>query len=125
MSEKKGIFSGLFGKKEEEEARLLAKTLPEQGKWPCLFTTSDTTGEKETEEFFTPDETLDMHRFMNIGIIKNDALFDSDKLEQFTQEISSMKQRLSWNRSEILSLFYTLIPDFNHKETGKYLDGKM
>jgi FlaA1/EpsC-like NDP-sugar epimerase len=34
----------------EEEARSLAKTLPEQGKWPCLFTSSDTTGEKDFEQ---------------------------------------------------------------------------
>ena len=37
--------------KDEDEARLLAKTLPEEGKYPCLFTSSDTTGEKDFEEF--------------------------------------------------------------------------
>ena len=35
----------------EDEARELAKTLPTLGKWPCLFTASDTTGEKDFEEF--------------------------------------------------------------------------
>lgn len=37
--------------KDEDEARELAKTLPEEGKYPCLFTSSDTTGEKDFEEF--------------------------------------------------------------------------
>ena len=35
----------------EDEARKLAYSLPAQGKWPCLFTDSDTTGEKDFEEF--------------------------------------------------------------------------
>jgi FlaA1/EpsC-like NDP-sugar epimerase len=34
----------------EDEARILAETLPGKGKWPCLFTDSDTTGEKDFEE---------------------------------------------------------------------------
>ena len=32
---------------DEEEARRLIKTLPSEGKWPCLFFSSDTTGEKD------------------------------------------------------------------------------
>lgn len=35
----------------EEEARELVDFLPQEGKWPCLFTESDTTGEKDFEEF--------------------------------------------------------------------------
>ncbi len=38
--------------KTEDEARELSKTLLPQGKYPCLFTKSDTTGEKDFEEFF-------------------------------------------------------------------------
>lgn len=34
----------------EEEARELIKTLPNEKKWPCLFSKSDTTGEKDFEE---------------------------------------------------------------------------
>ena len=56
----------------EEEARELVKTLPAQGKWPCLFTSSDTTGEKDFEEFFTDKEILDMAHFENLGVIKNE-----------------------------------------------------
>ena len=35
----------------EDEARKLIKELPQKGKWPCLFTPSNTTGEKDFEEF--------------------------------------------------------------------------
>ncbi|EGR0904004.1 UDP-N-acetylglucosamine 4,6-dehydratase [Vibrio alginolyticus] len=109
----------------EEEARQLAHTLPEQGKWPCLFTASDTTGEKDFEEFFTDKEELDMSRFENLGIIKNDPLYEQDLLTLFENSISEMKGERAWTKEQIVKLFFTMIPDFGHKETGKYLDSKM
>lgn len=109
----------------EDEARELAKTLPAQGKWPCLFTSSDTTGEKDFEEFFTDKETLDMARFDNLGIIKNDPLYQQELLALFEQKIGQMKSDRQWTKDEIVQLFFTMIPDFGHKETGKYLDSKM
>lgn len=110
---------------DESEARALAKTLPEQGKWPCLFTSSDTTGEKDFEEFFTDQETLNMDRFENLGIIKNEAGFDEQRLAEFEERISDMKQDLAWSKQDLVELFHRMIPDFGHKETGKYLDSKM
>ncbi|MGD9554014.1 MAG: UDP-N-acetylglucosamine 4,6-dehydratase [Arcobacteraceae bacterium] len=111
--------------KDEDEARQLVKTLPTQGKWPCLFTASDTTGEKDFEEFFTHKEVLDMNRFENLGIIKNEALFDEDKLNYFEKTIKNFKQNLLWTKDDIVKEFFMMIPDFGHKEMGKYLDGKM
>ena len=111
--------------KDEEEARELVKTLPLEGKWPCLFTSSDTTGEKDFEEFFTDNETLDMDRFENLGVIKNEALFDEVLLNNFEKTIKNYKHELSWSKENIVKEFFTMIPDFGHKETGKYLDGKM
>ncbi|EOX4793382.1 UDP-N-acetylglucosamine 4,6-dehydratase [Vibrio alginolyticus] len=111
--------------KTEEEARQLAHTLPEQGKWPCLFTASDTTGEKDFEEFFTDKEELDMSRFENLGIIKNEPLYEQDLLTLFENSISEMKGERAWTKEQIVKLFFTMIPDFGHKETGKYLDSKM
>ncbi|MCX2788689.1 UDP-N-acetylglucosamine 4,6-dehydratase [Vibrio sp. Sgm 5] len=109
----------------EEEARRLAHTLPEQGKWPCLFTASDTTGEKDFEEFFTDKEELDMSRFENLGIIKNEPLYEQELLTLFENSISEMKGERAWTKEQIVKLFFTMIPDFGHKETGKYLDSKM
>ncbi|MBL4240689.1 UDP-N-acetylglucosamine 4,6-dehydratase [Vibrio fluvialis] len=110
---------------DEDEARELAKTLPTQGKWPCLFTESDTTGEKDFEEFFTDKEVLDMARFENLGIIKNDPLYQPELLSLFETQIGQMKVARQWTKEQIVDLFFTMIPDFGHKETGKYLDSKM
>ena len=109
----------------EDEARVLAKTIPDEGKWPCFFTDSNTTGEKDFEEFFTDNEILDMQRFENLGVIKNEAVFDAELIELFESEIALMKSSEQWNKEQIVDLFYKMIPDFGHKETGKYLDSKM
>ena len=109
----------------EEEARTLAKTLPTQGKWPCYFFSSDTTGEKDFEEFFTENERLDMDKFANLGVIKNTVDFDLGKVTHFEKSIQMMKENKAWNKEEIVELFFTMLPDFGHKETGKYLDGRM
>ncbi|MGL0926862.1 nucleoside-diphosphate sugar epimerase [Vibrio vulnificus] len=109
----------------EDEARELARTLPAQGEWPCLFTESDTTGEKDFEEFFTDKEVLDMARFENLGIIKNESLYQPELLSLFEEQIAQMKDQRAWSKEQIVALFFTMIPDFGHKETGKYLDSKM
>lgn len=111
--------------KDEDEARELCATLPDEGKWPCLFTESNTTGEKDFEEFFTQNETLDMERFTNLGVIKNDPEYDENLLNAFTQKINSFKKAFSWQKSDIVEEFFKLIPDFDYEDKGKYLDGKM
>lgn len=109
----------------EDEARELVVTLPAIGKWPCLFTESDTTGEKDFEEFFTYNEVLDMKRFEKIGIIKNDLNFEISKLNYFENTILDFRNNTDWTKQDIVDLFYFMIPNFGHKETGKYLDSKM
>ncbi|EXJ09752.1 UDP-N-acetylglucosamine 4,6-dehydratase [Nitrincola nitratireducens] len=109
----------------EDEARDLAKSLPETGYWPCLFTESDTTGEKDFEEFFTEAEILDMERYENLGVIKNVLSYDAELLAFFEKSIREMKQQLAWSKEDILQLFVKILPAFSHKEMGKYLDSKM
>lgn len=109
----------------EEEARQLIQTLPEKGKWPCLFVESDTTGEKDFEEFFTDAETLDKDRFQNLGIIKNDLNLQEEKLAHFTCAIGAMQERGHWTKGEMVDLFHEMITGFRHEEKGKYLDSKM
>lgn len=113
----------------EEEARSFF-TKSQQVKaniqqWPCLFTSSDTTGEKDFEEFFTHKEVLDMARFQNLGIIKNELENFDGPIDYFEHSIRSMKERKSWIKHEVVDLFHYMLPDFEHKETGKYLDAKM
>ena len=109
----------------EDEARARVSELKAQHKYPVCFFGSDTTGEKDFEEFYTDNETLDMERFKTLGIIKNEAVFDEAKLAMFTDRIGAMRANGEWTRGEMIDLFNEMIPNFNHKETGKFLDSKM
>jgi hypothetical protein len=51
--------------------------------------------------------------------------FDEIKLDQFQKNINAFKQKLSWTRSDLVTEFENILPGFNHKETGKFLDSKM
>ncbi|MEN1972484.1 UDP-N-acetylglucosamine 4,6-dehydratase [Luteimonas sp. MJ204] len=109
----------------EDEARDRADELIAAKKWPVYFFASDTTGEKDFEEFFTDAETLDMDRFKNIGVILNEPEFDDTRLEHFLTTINTIRSGATWDKPEIVELFNHMIPDFAHKETGKYLDSRM
>ena len=109
----------------ENDARDLAEELISNKQWPCYFFNSDTTGEKDFEEFYTDRELLDMDRFDTIGVIKNKTQFDSSKLDEFMEGIYAIRAQETWTKDEILKMFYVLLPEFDHKETGKYLDQRM
>ena len=109
----------------EQEARDRSDELIASKRWPCYFFRSDTSGEKDFEEFFTDNEILDMDRFQNLGVIKNEANFSSDMLDNFLEVIHDLRTQSAWEKAPIVDLFNEMIPDFDHKETGKYLDGRM
>lgn len=109
----------------EDEARDRAAELIARKQWPVYFFSSDTTGEKDFEEFYTGAETLDMARFDSIGVIKNLPEFDGAKLEHFVSIIDDLRAQSTWDKPEIVNLFNDMIPEFQHMETGKYLDGRM
>jgi len=109
----------------EQEARDRSAELIASKRWPCYFFKSDTSGEKDFEEFFTDSEILDMNRFKNIGVIKNSAKYSSDQLDVFLSTIDSIRSGDLWGKAPLVDLFNRMIPDFDHKETGKYLDGRM
>ena len=109
----------------EDEARAKIKELDLTKHWPCLFTKSDTTGEKDFEEFFTENETLDMKRFENLGVIKNEAENYDGQIDYFSYSINKMLEEKKWTKQQIVDLFNYMISGFNHMEVGKYLDSKM
>tara|TARA_X000001036_G_C20660482_1_gene798711 strand:- start:374 stop:1570 length:1197 start_codon:yes stop_codon:yes gene_type:complete len=109
----------------EEEARDLIKSLPKENKWPCLFTKSDTTGEKDFEEFYTSKENIDMNKYKNIGVIKNIPNYDDGRLNDFENAILKIKKSSTWSKELIVNEFLKMIPEFNYVDLGKYLSGKM
>lgn len=109
----------------EDEARQNAAELISRRRWPCYFFSSDTTGEKDFEEFFTGHETVDLKRFDSIGVICNEALYDDARLAHFSDIIEKLRGSEKWQRESIIDLFKEILPEFAHKETGRYLDDRM
>ena len=109
----------------EDEARDRAEELIANKQWPCYFFKSDTTGEKDFEEFFTDNEDLDMERFETVGVIKNQPDFDEAKVDDFMNGIETLREKGTWAKDDIVKLYFGLLPEFAHKETGKYLDQRM
>jgi hypothetical protein len=68
---------------------------------------------------------LDMDRFNNLGVIKNDPSYSEVDLAFFEESITEWKKNKSWSKDQIVQLFFRMIPNFAHKDTGKYLDSKM
>lgn len=111
--------------KSENEARNSVMDLKASNKWPCYFTVSDTTGEKSFEEFFMPNETLDLATFDKLGIVKSKPSFDEDKLNNFMKQIKQFQTEKSWSKQDIVRLFFEILPELEYEDKGKYLDSKM
>ena len=109
----------------EDEARGRAAKLIGKRQWPVYFFASDTTGEKDFEEFYTGNEKIDWDRFKTIGVIRTPPEYEQEKLSHFLAEIERIRSKDVWGKSEIVDLFNWMIPEFQHKETGKYLDARM
>ena len=111
--------------KNENEARESVSMCKENRQWPCYFTVSDTTGEKSYEEFYMPNETIDLETFEKLGIVKNEALFDNEKLNRFTSAIKAFKKDQFWTKEHLVKLFREMLPELEYEDKGKYLDSKM
>ena len=84
------------------EARDKAEELIANNCWPCYFFATDTTGEKDFEEFFTEKEDLDMNRFETVGVIKNQPIFDEAKLDEFMSGIDFLREKQVHGLKKIL-----------------------
>jgi FlaA1/EpsC-like NDP-sugar epimerase len=109
----------------EEEARSEIKNLIKAKKWPCFFSQSSTTGEKDFEEFFEVSDTIDSNTFKDIGIIKSNLDISEQEIYFFKEQVLSMLERGCYSKESILELFQRMLPEFNHNEKGIYLDSKM
>ena len=109
----------------ENEARVRAKELIPRKIWPCYFFESDTTGEKNFEEFYTSDEKIDWSRFETVGVIKSSASYEEYALDRFEEGCQRLLSHGAWEKADLLKLFNLVIPNFAHLETGKFLDERM
>jgi hypothetical protein len=110
----------------EEEAKLEATKLnPQSTHYPVYFFTSDTSGEKTFEEFYTDAEILDQETFDSLGIIKNAPRKAISEIKILIQSLQTVLQKPDLTKEAIVSVMHEYLPTFHHIETGKNLDQKM
>jgi FlaA1/EpsC-like NDP-sugar epimerase len=114
-----------FECQSEDEARIRIKELLPKRQWPVYFFNSDTTGEKDIEEFYTKNEIPIMNRFRSIGVINKNLEIDIESLDCFIFNINCIMSKKTWNKQEIVDVFNKTLKDFEHKEMDKYLDDRM
>lgn len=118
-----------YEKKEcatDEEAKRFAAEMPEDSTiYPVVYFTSDTTGEKDYEEFYVPGEKLNMNRFSSLGVIEEVNIRPLSDLDQFFHEVELLFGQSDFNKAEIVASIKRFIPNFEHIEKGKNLDQKM
>ena len=108
----------------EEEARRRVDELAPEGRWPCYFAPTGTTGEKPVEELYGSGEAVDGGRFSEIRVVRLPRV-DRSRVEEFLDAIERMRTTGTWSRVGILDLLGGLVPEFRHRETGSFLDGRM
>jgi FlaA1/EpsC-like NDP-sugar epimerase len=109
----------------EEEARRRVKELAPQGRWPCYFFRTDTTGEKDFEEFYESTDDVDWERFHDVGVVRNDVPWEAWRLTQFEEGIRELRAAGEWTKTDLVELVDRTLGGFAHKETFKYLDERM
>ena len=109
----------------EEEAKMQAQNRKSTDPWPVFFFTSDTSGEKLYEEFYTDTDEIDIETYQGIGVIKNAKKPSRLQIQNCIHELQKLMTSADYDKSTIISLMKKHLPDFEHIETGKNLDQKM
>lgn len=93
--------------------------------YPVIYTSSDTSGEKMFEEFYTNSEKIDMDRFTALGVIINKKIPDINNLNYLCDNLNLAFNNENTNKEDIINILEGYISNFQHIETGKSLDNKM
>jgi FlaA1/EpsC-like NDP-sugar epimerase len=108
-----------------DEAIRRASELISENKWPCVFYDSDTTGEKDCEEFYEAGEAVEMNRFLSVGVIKQDEEVCNPKLGPFIAFCRNAKMDRHVTKQDYVAAMQRVVPTFSHVERGQNLDQRM
>lgn len=110
----------------DEEAKQFAASMAEYTKeWPVVYFRSDTTGEKDFEEFYVEGETLDMDRFGSLGVIEAGNVRSSEEVNEFLAKLEAIFSEDDFTKEDVVKALKEFVPNFEHEEKGKNLDQKM
>ncbi len=110
----------------DNEAKQFAAQRNEGDKdYPVVYFSSDTTGEKDYEEFYIPGEKINMERFTALGVIEETTHRPMAEVEAFFTDLEAIFHKGDFTKAEIVDALKSFLPNFDHEEKGKNLDQKM
>lgn len=93
--------------------------------YPVHFSTSDTSGEKSYEEFYTDNEFIEMDRFNSLGVVVGKNVVDMEYLNILFHSLENAFSDENVSKEDIVAIIRNYLPNFEHIEKGKSLDNKM
>jgi FlaA1/EpsC-like NDP-sugar epimerase len=110
----------------ENEAKEKSSQLSNSNTYPIFYFESDTSGEKLYEEFYTEDDEINIDKYQSLGVVKNAKKVDKTQISDTINDLRLlMDSNENYDKSSIVATLKKYLPDFEHIETGKSLDGKM
>ncbi len=109
-----------------EEAKRFAAEMPADSReYPVYYFKSDTTGEKDFEEFYVDGEKLDLDRFRSLGVIEKAPAKTIAQVRAACREFEALFATPGVGKEQVVRLMKKYVPNFEHEEKGKNLDQKM
>ena len=93
--------------------------------YPVYFSKSDTSGEKEYEEFYIDSEKTDETRFKGLGVIIDKQKVSIEKVQKLFESFYSAFSNENVTKDDIIQIIKGYLPGFMHIEKGKSSDEKM
>ncbi|HJA14203.1 MAG TPA: UDP-N-acetylglucosamine 4,6-dehydratase [Candidatus Butyricimonas faecavium] len=118
-------FNKVECKSDLEAKRFAADMSFESEDYPVVYFTSDTTGEKAYEEFYTSGEKINMNRFSALGVVEETTRRPMSEVESFFIELEDIFTEANFTKAQVVDAIKRFIPNFEHEEKGKNLDQKM
>jgi len=109
----------------DEEAIKKSINLKEGDPYPVYFSKSDTSGEKAFEEFYITGEKVDLSRFQSLGVITDKIRPERSAVLDLINTLTEAFESEYCTKDDIVKIMQQYMPNFEHIETGKGLDGKM
>ncbi len=102
-----------------------ARYLPDAKYYPVYFFEPDTSGEKPEEEFYTPEEKVNLDDFQALGYITPQAPLSRERMYTYLHDLQQLLARPDTGKADIVAAMENMVPGFRHLETGKNLDQRM
>lgn len=110
----------------EQEALAAVADLKNGSKnYPIILSSSDTSGEKPYEEFYTPTEVVDLNIYEALGVVTNLRPKSMTEIDRLFVKLQSIFESPEATKADIVIAMKEFLVNFDHIEKGKSLDSKM